>query len=54
MGLTFAVSGNFKNITRLKVEELIEKCNGKMHYSVSKKTHFLVIFLRMDDNQKKA
>jgi len=51
MGLTFAVSGNYKNITRLKLEEFIDKCKGKMHYSVSKKTHFLVLGHILEDGR---
>ena len=52
MGLTFAVSGNYKNITRQKLEEFIDKCKGKIHYSVSKKTHFLVLGHILEDGRQ--
>ena len=51
MGLTFAVSGNFHNITRAKMEQFIEKCKGKLHFSISKKTHFLVIGHILEDGR---
>lgn len=52
MGLTFAVSGNFLNITRQKMEQFIEKCKGKMHFSVSRKTHFLVLGNILEDGRQ--
>ena len=52
MGLTFAVSGNFLNITRQKMEQFVEKHKGKLHPSVSRKTHFLVIGETLEDGRK--
>lgn len=51
MGLTFAVSGNFHNITRPKMEAFIEKHKGKLHMSISRKTHFLVLGHILEDGR---
>ena len=52
MGLSFAVSGNFQNITRQKLEQFIEKCKGKLLNSVSRNTHFLVLGNILEDGRQ--
>ena len=51
VGLNFAVSGNYKNITRAKLEEFIKKNRGKIMGTVSRNTHFLVIGHILEDGR---
>ncbi len=51
-GATYVVSGQFKWITREKMEEFIKKNGGNLAMGVNKKTDFVVIGHILDDGRQ--
>ncbi len=50
-GGTYAVSGQFRDITREKIEEFIKKNGGNMVALVNKKTDYLIVGHILDDGR---